>query len=78
MARSSRSYSAPNTSNMAGNALLMTHNPALTSQPQSANFQMHTQLPPVLASRMTGSGMYGGGLRMSGGGLRMSGGGLRM
>lgn len=73
MARSSRSYSAPNTSNMAGNALLTMQNPALASQPQSANFMMHTQLPPVLASRITGSG-----LRMSGAGLRMSGAGLRM
>lgn len=42
--------------------LLRTYNPSLRSQPNGANFSMHTQLPPPLAARMTGSGMKGMGL----------------
>jgi len=35
-----------------GGNLLHGQNPALYSQPESANFSMHTQLPPMLARRM--------------------------
>ena len=47
--------------------LLTARNPALLSQPASANWSMHTQLPPTLASRITGSGLYARGNGIYGG-----------
>jgi len=40
----------------AGGTLLSCRNPALRSQPYSANFYMHTQLPPALAELMLNNG----------------------
>ncbi len=44
-----------------GGNLLPPVNPALMSQAQSANWQFHTQLPPAMASQITGSGLYASG-----------------
>ena len=54
-----------------GGNLLPPRNPALRSQPDAANWEFHTQMPPALASQITGSGLYasGRGLYASGTGL---------
>lgn len=44
-----------------GGNLLPPRNPALMSQPRAANWEFHTQLPPVLANDITGSGLYASG-----------------
>ena len=44
-----------------GGNLLPPVNPALMSQAQSANWMFHTQLPPAMASQITGSGLYASG-----------------
>lgn len=44
-----------------GGNLLPPRNPALRSQPDAANWEFHTQMPPALASQITGSGLYASG-----------------
>ena len=44
-----------------GGNLMGPRNPALRSQPDAANWEFHTQLPPAMASQITGSGIYAAG-----------------
>lgn len=44
-----------------GGNLMGPRNPALRSQPDAANWEFHTQLPPAMASQITGSGLYASG-----------------
>ncbi len=46
------------------NQLLAMQNPALRPQPESQNWGFHTQLPPVLAARITGMPIRGTGMYM--------------